>query len=115
IIRSYKTHGFKDIILIGDSGGNGGGMRAVADALNTRWAADSTTTARVHYLPEYYSEDQWSYDFLKTLGITQIDTVGTARDRRTDTRNGMHDDVYYEFQAAVMDPKLIRAEERRKV
>ena len=112
ICRSYKTHGFTDIILLGDSGGNQGGMRNVAQALNTKWAAE---TARVHFLPEYYDEDRWSYDFLKTLGITQINkTPGAQPDARTDTRNGMHDDIYYEAQTAVVDPKLIRADERRK-
>src|SRR5688572_7008880 len=49
ICRSYKAHGFTDIILIGDSGGNQTGMRNVADTLNRRWANDS---ARVHYLAE---------------------------------------------------------------
>jgi creatinine amidohydrolase len=112
ICRSYKAHGFTDIILIGDSGGNQNGMRAVADTLNARWANEA---ARVHYLSEYYNEDRWSYDFLKTLGITQIDTTpGRQRDARVDTRNGMHDDVYYEAQIAVQDPKLIRAEQREK-
>src|SRR6188474_3011874 len=109
ICRSYKAHGFKDIILIGDSGGNQTGMRNVAAALNKKWAAE---TARVHYLTEYYTEDQWSYDFLKTLGITQINkTAGANPDARTDTRNGMHDDIYYEAQIAAVDPKHIRAEE----
>ena len=37
ICRSYKAHGFKDIILIGDSGGNQAGMRNVAAALNKQW------------------------------------------------------------------------------
>ncbi len=112
ICRSYKAHGFIDIVLLGDSGGNQTGMKNVADALNTKWAAEA---ARVHFLPEYYNEDRWSYDFLKTLGITQIDkTAGRPPDSRVDTRNGMHDDIYYEAQAAAMDPKLIRAEERRK-
>jgi hypothetical protein len=112
ICRSYKAHGFTDIILIGDSGGNQTGMRNVADTLNKRWANDK---ARVHYLSEYYNEDRWSYDFLKTLGVTQIDsTPGRQRDARTDTRNGMHDDIYYEAQIAVQDPKLIRAEQRQK-
>lgn len=115
ICRSYKAHGFVDIILIGDSGGNQNGMRSVADTLNARWASVGDS-ARVHYLSEYYNEDRWSYDFLKTLGITQIDsTPGRERDARVDTRNGMHDDVYYEAQIAVQDPKLIRAEQRRKV
>jgi hypothetical protein len=69
----------------------------------------------VHFLSEYYTQDQWSYDYLKTLGITQIDsTPGRQRDARVDTRNGMHDDLYYEAQIAVQSPDLIRAEERRK-
>ena len=114
ICRSLKAHGFKDIILVGDSGGNQRGMANVADALNKKWEAE---TARVHHLREYYSEDQWSYDFLKSQGIVQIDKTppaGQAADRRTDTRNGMHDDVYYEAQAAVQSPALIRAEQRMK-
>ena len=114
ICRSYKAHGFKDIILVGDSGGNQGGMANVANALNKRWEAETT---RVHFLREYYSEDQWSYDFLKSQGIVQIDKMATgnqAPDRRTDTRNGMHDDIYYEAQTAVQDPKLIRMDQRIK-
>ena len=115
ICRSYRAHGFKDIILIGDSGGNQTGMRNVAEALNKKWIAESSP-ARVHYLAEYYTEDQWSYDFLKSQGIVQIDKTAPAdrQDRRTDTRNGMHDDIYYEAQTAVQDPKLIRADERIK-
>jgi len=114
ICRSYKAHGFKDIILVGDSGGNQRGMEHVAKALNKKWAAEP---ARVHYLREYYYEDQWSWDFLKSQGIVQIDNTpppGQEKDRRTDTRNGMHDDIYYEAQTAVQDPKLIRADQRIK-
>jgi hypothetical protein len=112
ICRSYKAHGFTDIILLGDSGGNQAGMKNVAEALNKKWVTDA---ARVHFLPEYYDQDRWSYDYLKTLGITQINkTPGQPADARTDTRNGMHDDIYYESQIAVVDPALIRAEPRRK-
>ena len=71
----------------------------------------------MHFLPEYYTEDQWSYDYLKSLGVVQVDSMapaGQARDRRTDTRNGMHDDIYYESQIAVQDPALIRASQRAK-
>jgi hypothetical protein len=116
ICRSYAAHGFIDIVLIGDSGGNQRGMENVAKALNTKWVADGRQ-ARVHFLPEYYTEDQWSFDYLKSLGIVQIDSLaaaGQARDRRTDTRNGMHDDIYYESQIAVQDPALIRAPQRAK-
>src|SRR5262245_48538184 len=38
IVRSYKMHGFENVILIGDSGGNQAGMKAVADTLNTQWS-----------------------------------------------------------------------------
>ena len=114
ICRSYKTHGFVDIILLGDSGGSQTGMKRVADALNRRWSGEK---ARVHFLREYYFEDRGSYDYLKKLGITQIDKTpppGEAEDRRTDWRNGIHDDIYYEAQIAVQDPKLIRMEQRIK-
>jgi hypothetical protein len=112
ICRSYKAHGFTDIILLGDSGGNQAGMERVATALNRRWAADA---ARVHYLAEYYAEDKWSHAFLRAQGVTQIDRhppAGQAADRPSDWRNGIHDDIYYEAQIAVQDPALIRSAER---
>ena len=114
VCRSYKAHGFLDIVLLGDSGGNQAGMEHVADTLNRRWSADR---ARVHYLREYYYEDQWSWNYLKSLGITQIDRTpppGQSQDRPADWRNGIHDDIYYEAQIAVQDPKLIRMEQRIK-
>jgi creatinine amidohydrolase len=114
IARSYKTHGFKDIIFVGDSGGNQGGMKAAADSLNAKWTREGSD-ARAHFLPEYYSEDQWSYNYLKSIGISQVDSAGGQRvERATDTRNGMHDDVYYESQIAVQNPSLIRFEQRAK-
>lgn len=112
ITRSYAAHGFTDIILLGDSGGNQGGMRNVAQKLNELWQEEET---RVHFLPGFYSEDQWSYEFLKSKGIVQIDNTppdGESADRPTATRNQMHDDIYYEAQAAVQNPDFIRAEQR---
>jgi creatinine amidohydrolase len=114
ICRSYKAHGFLDIVLIGDSGGNQTGMGKVADALNRKWSGER---ARVHYLREYYDEDRWSYSYLKSLGITQIDRTpppGQPQERPADWRNGIHDDIYYEAQIAVQDPKLIRMDQRLK-
>lgn len=114
ICRSYKAHGFVNIVLLGDSGSSQAGMEAVAVELNRRWANEP---ARVHYLREYYYEDQWSYDFLKSRGIVQIDKTppaGEAPDRPAAIRNGLHDDIYYEAQVAVQDPTLIRMKERRK-
>ncbi len=114
ICRSYKAHGFLDIVLLGDSGDNQTGMERVAEALNRKWSGER---ARVHYLREYYFEDRWSYKYLKSLGITQIDRTpppGEPQDRPADWRNGIHDDIYYEAQIAVQDPKHIRMEQRLK-
>lgn len=50
--RSLKAHGFRDILFIGDSGGNQRGMQAVAEQLNAEWTVSGT---RVHFISDYYS------------------------------------------------------------
>lgn len=62
--RSFKAHGFKDIILIGDSGGNQRGMATVAEKLNGEWAGAGV---RIHHIREYYDRNangnqQWLLD-----------------------------------------------------
>lgn len=114
ICRSYKSHGFVDIVLLGDSGGNQEGMKRVAEALNQEWAQETT---RVHYLREYYSVDVWSYEYLRQRGITQIDESpmdSESQDQPTPFRNGIHDDIYYEAQIAVQNPAFIRMAQRQK-
>jgi creatinine amidohydrolase/Fe(II)-dependent formamide hydrolase-like protein len=56
--RSFRQHGFIDIALVGDSGGNQEGQRLVAEALNKEWSA---TPARVHHITAYYPGrgDDW--------------------------------------------------------
>lgn len=56
--RSFKQHGFTDIALVGDSGGNQEGQRLVAELLNKEWAS---TPARVHHITAYYPGrgDDW--------------------------------------------------------
>jgi creatinine amidohydrolase len=51
--NSLKAGGFKDIIFLGDSGGNQNGMRDVAAKLNTAWAG---TGARAHWIGDYYTK-----------------------------------------------------------
>jgi creatinine amidohydrolase/Fe(II)-dependent formamide hydrolase-like protein len=103
ICSSLRQHGFRNIFLIGDSGGNQTGMRNAAKALNNKWAGGP---ARVLYIPEYYSEDIWSFDYLKQLGYTQRPDEATA------SRNNIHTDLHYESIMAVVDPQLVRAEAR---
>ena len=60
--RSFKVHGFVDIVFIGDSGGNQAGMRDVAERLNRDWATEAT---RVHFVGDYYSNNgfrEWLID-----------------------------------------------------
>lgn len=102
---SLKSMGFKNIIMIADSGGNVTGMTDVAKELNAKWNGNP---ARVHYVTEYYTQDIWSYDYLKTLGILQQPDVRSA------TRWDIHDDYHYESLVALTDPRLIRAEQRIK-
>jgi creatinine amidohydrolase/Fe(II)-dependent formamide hydrolase-like protein len=49
--RSFKQHGFRDIVLLGDHGSTQTGQKAVAARLNREWAA---TPVRVHAIEEYY-------------------------------------------------------------
>jgi creatinine amidohydrolase/Fe(II)-dependent formamide hydrolase-like protein len=56
--RSLKAHGFKEILFIGDSGGNQTGMTAVAKTLNAEWAGQG---ARVFALTDYYEQGRIDY------------------------------------------------------
>jgi len=104
VASSLEAHGFTDIVLIGDSGGNTRGMQNVADALNMAWADRGS---RVHHIPEYYREDIYSCDFLKAeLGVFQ------QPDECSATRNEYHDDYHYSSIIATTDPERIRAEQR---
>jgi creatinine amidohydrolase len=104
IVSSLAAHGFTDVVLIGDSGGNTRGMQNVADQLNAEWADGP---ARVHHIPEYYREDIYSCDFLKgELGIHQEPDDCVA------TRNEYHDDYHYSSIIATTDPERIRAQQR---
>ena len=53
--RSLKQHGFRDIVLIGDSGPNQPGQVAVAASLNAEWAGSDV---RVHAIEGYYRGDR---------------------------------------------------------
>lgn len=49
--RSFKLHGFRDIVLVGDHGAAQADQKAVAARLNREWAG---TAVRVHAAEEYY-------------------------------------------------------------
>ena len=70
--RSFRVNGFKDIVLIGDSGPNQKGLQAVAKILNAEWAHSDV---RVHFIPEYYNENGFRA-WLQSQG-EKPDDIGT--------------------------------------
>ena len=69
--RSFRVHGFSDIVFLPDSGGNVAGMTAVAELLNKEWEEEET---RVHLADEYYSDNGFA-EWLIEQGETE-ETIG---------------------------------------
>jgi creatinine amidohydrolase len=57
--RSFRQHGLRDIVLLGDHGGYQRNLQAVAARLNKQFAKGSPT--RVHALVDYYRVTQTAY------------------------------------------------------
>ncbi len=98
VVASLKVHGFKNIILIGDSGGNQAGQRFVADSLTTIWKGDPV----VAHVQEYY-DYAGVQRFMDDKGLKR-----TAADN-------LHDDPVIALNMFMTDPKTIRWEERVKI
>ena len=96
--NSLKSQGFKDVVMIGDSGGNRTPMKDVADAVNAAWAGSG---ARVHYIPEYYNYADVEAFEKTELGIHE-------------KMEGLHDDYYISAIIATVDTNGIRMPERVK-
>ena len=93
--RSFKLHGFRDIVLLGDHGGYQKSLKAVADRLNREWAA---TPVRVHAVDEYYRVTETTYPAaLRSRGY---------RDAEIGTHAGLADTSL----ALAVDPRLVRVE-----
>jgi creatinine amidohydrolase len=72
--RSFKLHGFRDIVLLGDHGGYQAMLQQVADRLDKEWAA---TPVRVHFIGAYYAVTQTDYvDLLVKRGFSR-EEIGT--------------------------------------
>lgn len=97
VARSLRAHGFTDVILIGDSGGNQEGMAAVADRLHAEWAE---SPADIHFIPEYYDNPRWA-SWIEDQGVHEVD-------------QGLHDDVRHSSIMLLVDPTLVRIEQRRE-
>jgi creatinine amidohydrolase/Fe(II)-dependent formamide hydrolase-like protein len=97
ICASFRAGGFAHVVLIGDSGGNQKGMKAVAEALNAKWKDGKT---RVHFVPEYYDYAGVA-KWLEGQGVKQVP-------------EGLHDDFAITAQMMVVDPTAVRMKQRIK-
>lgn len=99
IAESLRVHGFRQIILIGDSGGNQQGMADVARSLSPRWRQSG---AHIYFVPQYYRE--WTNPegprrLLAAQGIHE-------------TPEGLHDDFIVSAVLMSVDPQLVRMRQR---
>jgi creatinine amidohydrolase len=91
--RSLRLHGFRDIVLLGDSGSNQPGQRAVAVRLNRQWA---TTPVRVHAIDDYYRAS--------TEGFRQVLRARGYQDAEIGSHAGLADTSL----TLAIDPRLVR-------
>jgi creatinine amidohydrolase/Fe(II)-dependent formamide hydrolase-like protein len=94
--RSHKAHGFTNIVLIGDSGGNQRGMKEVADALNAEWRGGAT---RVLFVADYYSNN----------GVdTWLESMGESKEAI-----GSHAGIAGTSQVLAVAPEHVRLDARK--
>jgi creatinine amidohydrolase len=98
VVHSLKQHGFKNIILIGDSGGNQNGQRYVADSLTGIWKGEPV----VAHVQEYYDVYSEALEYAKTKGY------GTVKS------DGLHDDPVITLNMFINDPTSMRYDDRVK-
>lgn len=94
VCSSFKTHGVRNLVLIGDSGGNQEGMKDVATRLNVEWGGEP----RVHYIPEFYDYPS-VLRFVEEQGIEQ-------------EFEGIHDEYGISSILMAVDPELVRMKQR---
>ena len=97
VAHSLKMHGFKNIIFIGDSGGNQEGQRAVAEELNQKFNG----AVVVAHVQEYY-----------TYGV--VSEAMAKEGIKEGTSDNLHDDPIITLNMFNTDPKSVRYEERVK-
>lgn len=93
--RSFRLHGFRNIVFLGDHGGYQKSLKAVAGRLDHEWHA---TPVRVHAIDEYYRVVETTYaQTLRSRGFGD-DEIGT------------HAGLADTSLALAVDPRLVRAD-----
>lgn len=93
--RSFKLHGFLDVVFLGDHGSYQKDEQVVAQRLNREWAA---TPTRAHAVEEYYRASEKAYvDALRKRGFS---------DEEIGTHAGLADTSLM----LALDPRLVRSD-----
>ena len=93
--RSFRQHGFRDIVFLGDHGASQAGLRAAAALLNREWTA---TTVRAHAPDAYYRASQVEFArLLRSRGY---------RDEEIGAHAGLADTALM----LALDPRLVRTD-----
>ena len=93
--RSFRLHGFRDIVFLGDHGGYQREVALASKRLNQRWSGDP---ARAHALPEYYRVVESDFpQLLRARGL---------RDDEIGTHAGLADTALM----LALDPTLVRSD-----
>ena len=94
--RSFRQHGLRDVVLLGDHGGYQKSLERVAARLNREWASDPR--CRVLALTDYYRVTQTAYvDALAKRGVPAADI-------------GSHAGLADTALALAVDPSLVRSD-----
>ncbi|MEZ5319069.1 MAG: creatininase family protein [Vicinamibacterales bacterium] len=102
---SLKSMGFTTVIMIGDSGGNQGGMKAVTEALATKFG---DTPTRFLFIPEYYDYSSVQ-KLIKDSGIPEEIEIGASQGS-----DRLHEEFGIDALMALYDPTTIRLAQREK-
>ena len=97
VAHSLKMLGFENIIFIGDSGGNQGGQRNVAEKLNARW----DSSPMVAHVQDYYD-----YGSVSSYMAGQGLVAGES--------DNLHDDPVITLNMMITDPESVRYDGRVK-
>lgn len=96
VARSFKQHGFRDVVFLGDHGGYQKSEERVAARLNKAWAKDPA--CRVLALGAYYR-------------VTQTDYVASLKQRGfSEAEIGTHAGLADTALTLAVDPHLVRTE-----
>src|SRR5262245_46981968 len=94
---SLKQAGFKQIFLIGDSGGNQAGQRTVAEDLNKKWGGSTL----IAHIQEYY-------DYASVAKYMEGNGIKDTK------AENMHDDPIITLNMFIDDPNSVRYDARVK-